>query len=778
MASNSNSTDRLLTIYLALGQYPILSSRIRARMRRLMFERGVIQPQAFEARVREMAIRSQEREGLRDPYNEEDSNVWDARMQRIRDQLTDLLFSHQVSFDEFEGITNEVLSERGISQQDHLLSVNPELAPQEIVFEQAMMFEKLSPEDRARYEARMQEAKVVLIRNLISDQLQYINIAKEWFTLGDLLEIRKRKIGAGKIGGKAAGMLLAHRVLADTKEFDLSSCMSPPESYYIGSNEIYTFMTINNLTHWNDQKYKSEEEMRAEYPAIVREFHAGEFPPDILDRLVVILEKVEKQPVIVRSSSQLEDNFGTSFAGKYDSVFLPNQGSLDQNLKDLTRAIATIYASTLNPNALLYRRARGLQDYDERMAVLIQEVQGNRFGKYYFPHGAGVAFSRNTYRWSPQIRAEDGFVRLVWGLGTRAVDRVGNDYPRVIALSHPLLRPSTIPKLIRRYSQQYVDVLDLEENVFKSLPIHDVLDSSYKPLRYIAQLAQGGDFQPIRSRIIDGDPKNLVVTYDEFLKRTDFAETMRKTLTALEHAYKLPVDVEFTFAIDEPELGKPEICISVLQCRPQAQLMSSAEVKIPKKIPEADIIFDTHFVVPHGEIQRITHVIYVPHETYFSLPTNNDRFNLARAIGRLNKALEGDVFICVGPGRWGSSNADLGVPIDYGDIYNSRALIELAGEHFGLPPEPSLGTHFFQDLMESQIYPLAIPLDEGQNMINEEFFEQTPNHVSDFIDLDPNLKDSLRLIQVSDFRPEHHIRVLMNDDDSRAVGYLVPETFD
>ncbi len=773
--AKSNPTDRLLTIYLALGQYPILGSRIQAQMRRLIFERGVIQPQAFEARVREMAIRSQEREGIRDPYNEEDPEVWDTRIQRIRDQLTNLIFSHQFSFTEFERISNEVLSERGLSQQDYLLSINPELAPQEIVFEQAMMFEKLSPENQARYEARMQEAKVVLIRNLISDQLQYINIAKEWFTLGDLLDIRKRKIGAGKIGGKAAGMLLAHRVLADTKEFDLSTCMSPPESYYIGSNEIYTFMTINDLTHWNDQKYKSEEEMRAEYPSIVSDFQAGEFPPDILERLTAILEKSVMRPMIVRSSSQLEDNFGTSFAGKYDSVFLPNQGSLDQNLKDLTRAIATTYASTLNPNALLYRRARGLQDYDERMAVLIQEVQGKRFGKYYFPHGAGVAFSRNTYRWAPQIRAEDGFVRLVWGLGTRAVDRVGNDYPRVIALSHPLLRPSSIPKLIRRYSQQYVDVIDLDENVLKTLPIHDVLDSSYKPLRYIAQLNQGGDFQPIRSRIIDGDPKNLVVTFDEFLKRTDFAETMRKMLTVLEHAYKLPVDVEFTVSIDEPELGKPEVCISVVQCRPQAQLMSTTDVKIPKKILDEDLIFDTHFVVPHGEIQNITHVIYIPHEPYFSLPTNNDRFNLARAIGRLNKALEGEIFFCVGPGRWGSSNADLGVPIDYGDIYNARALVELAGEHFGLPPEPSLGTHFFQDLMESQIYPLAIPLEEGQNMINEEFFEQTPNHLADYLDLEEKLQNSLRLIQVNDFRPNHHIRILMNDDEGRAVGYLVPD---
>jgi hypothetical protein len=310
------------------------------------------------------------------------------------------------------------------------------------------------------------------------------------------------------------------------------------------------------------------------------------------------------------------------------------------------------------------------------------------------------------------------------------------------------------------------------------LPIHEVLSSDYKPLRYSAQLDQGGDFHPIRSRIIDGDPKNLVVTYDEFLKRTEFAETMRDMLTSLERAYKLPVDVEFTIMIEEFELGKPEICISVVQCRPQAQLMASTEVKIPKNIPEDDMIFDTRFVVPHGEVQHIAYVVYVPHEAFFSLPTNSDRFNLARAIGRLNKALEGEVFFCVGPGRWGSSNADLGVPIDYGDIYNTRALVELAGEHFGLPPEPSLGTHFFQDLMESQIYPLAIPLDEGQNMINEDFFEQSPNRISDFVDLEANLKDSLRLIQVSDYRPNHQIRILMNDNESRAIGYLVPESFE
>ena len=202
---------------------------------------------------------------------------------------------------------------------------------------------------------------------------------------------------------------------------------------------------INNLVHWNDQKYKNEDEMRANTRISCR-ISNGEFSPEFWKSCRRLLERLGNQPLIVRSSSLLEDNFGTSFAGKYESIFLPNQGSHTENLHALTQAIARVYASTLNPNALLYRRSRGLQDYDERMAILIQVVQGERFGRYYLPHAAGVAFSRNLYRWSPQIRREDGFVRLVWGLGTRAVDRVGNDYPRLIALSHPTLRPSTEPK--------------------------------------------------------------------------------------------------------------------------------------------------------------------------------------------------------------------------------------------------------------------------------------------------------------------------------------------
>ncbi|HZW03958.1 MAG TPA: PEP/pyruvate-binding domain-containing protein, partial [Anaerolineaceae bacterium] len=661
------STDRLLSIYLALGQYPILSSKIRSAMRQELFDRGVIEAPAFEAAVNEMARRSQSREGLRNPFGEEPAEVWDLRLSRVRDQLTDLIFSQRVPFESFEKIVQDVLSERGINMTEIMLAIHPELAPQELIFEQAMTIERLPADERAKFDARLQEAKVVLIRQLISDQLRYINIAKEWFTISDLADIRRRKIGAGRIGGKAAGMLLAHRILKDASDTTARTCLRTPESFFIGSDVMYTFMSINNLYPWNDQKYKSETEMRAEYAEIVQDFEKGEFPPDVLQKLQSMLAAVEHQPLIVRSSSLLEDNFGTSFAGKYESVFCPNQGSPAENLRDLTRAIKRIYASTLNPNALLYRRSKGLADYDERMAVLVQVVEGEKVGRFFFPQAAGVAFSRNLYRWAPQIRREDGFVRLVWGLGTRAVDRVGSDFPRLVALSHPLLRPSNEPKSIHRYSQQYIDLIDLEDNTFRTLPVGEVFSARYAPLRYLVQQDEDGYFSPLRTNLVS-DTRELVLTFDELLRRTPFAEHMREVLKVLERAYRTPVDLEFTLEITGLNGGsaKPDVCITLLQCRPQSQLMPTDRTAFPTDLPAADVIFRTRFVVPEGRVDRVDWVVFVPPEGYFALPSMNARKELARAIGRLNDAMKDEKFICVGPGRWGSSNADLGVPIDYG----------------------------------------------------------------------------------------------------------------
>jgi hypothetical protein len=533
-------------------------------------------------------------------------------------------------------------------------------------------------------------------------------------------------------------------------------------------------MMINNLMHWNDQKYKSEQSIRDEYPQIVRDFMAGKFQDDTLFELRHLLEMVGDQPLIVRSSSLLEDNFGTSFAGKYMSLFCPNQGTPELNLRDLTQAIQRIYASIFNPDALLYRRSKGLQDYDERMAILIQVVQGERMGRYYLPYGAGVAFSRNQYRWNPQIRREDGFIRLVWGLGTRAVERLGNDYPRLVALSHPLLHPEATPRLISQYSQHVVDLIDLQDNAYRSLPVDDILGNRYHGLRYLAQQYSEDFLLPIRTNLLDGGTSSLVITFDELFRRTSLANRFREMLKKLEEHYHSPVDTEFTLQLVDPYSTQPDVDICLLQCRPQSQFKES-RVQLPSSVNPANVIFSTQRMVPAGQVSSITHVVFVSPEAYFSLPTQAERAHIGHIISRLNARLAGTVFITLGPGRWGTINPDLGVPINYGDIYNTRALIELAGHATGTTPEPSFGTHFFQDLVEANIYPLAVFMDDPEVQFNHSFFYDPPNLLDVYLPDAAGCADVVRLIEVASFRPGYHLELVMDDEKVQALAYLVPD---
>jgi len=768
MPTAPHSSDPILDIYLTIRQYPILRTRIRARMRRELFERGIVSSDVFEADVREKAIQSQAREGLHNPHAEEAFDVWENRLERVRDAQTDFYFAYNLLYEDFEHIVKEILAERG--ETPDLITFNPELAPQNMLFEQAENIERMPAIKRKKLEARLQEIKVVLIRTMISDQLAYLNIARKWFTVEDLKEIRKSKIGYGKIGGKSAGMMLAYRILRDMAPPDVQETLRIPISYFLASDMFYAFMAANGLIHWSDQKYKAEANMRSDYPRIVRDFVKGTFPEDILERLRVILDEAGKRPLIVRSSSLLEDNFGTSFAGKYDSFFCPNQGSPEVNLTSLMEAIARVYASCMNPNALLYRHQKGLVDYDERIAVLIQFVEGEQYGRYFLPHAAGVAFSRNLYRWSPKIRKEDGFLRLVWGLGTRAVETVGDDQPRLVALSHPLLLPTDSPEAVHLHSQQFVDLIDLEENVLKTLPIREVLNPQYPALRTIAQVDESGFIENIRSSLVD--PENLVVTFDGLLRRTPFARHMKTILATLETHYDSPVDTEFTAEIVDPQAAHSEVHITLLQCRPQSALSDGGDVDLPALLDPTDVVFATRRMVPRGKVTAIRWVLFVPPEGYFSLASPAERNRLERAIGNLNAALKNETFICVGPGRWGTSTPDLGVRIAYGDIYHTHALVELTGKGIGPDLEPSFGTHFFQDLMEAHIYPLNVNLDDRDSVFNRDFFDKTPNRLPDFLITDETLLRTLRLLKVDDFRPGHSLSLVMNDDVGKAVAYL------
>ena len=268
------------------------------------------------------------------------------------------------------------------------------------------------------------------------------------------------------------------------------------------------------------------------------------------------------------------------------------------------------------------------------------------------------------------------------------------------------------------------------------------------------------------------DENKLVITFDELLRRTRFAEEMKIALQLLEKHYHAPVDTEFSIKILNPRAMQPKVEITILQCRPQSHIEESGDIHLPAKIAQKRIIFSTKRMVPRGSVSQIRYVLFVPPEGYFSLESQAERNKLERAIGRLNAALDETIYIAVGPGRWGTSSPDLGVHIGYADIYNTRALIELSGKGVGTAPEPSFGTHFFQDLMEAQIYPLAVYLDDEDAIFNRKFFYKTPNRLQDWITADEKLLKCLRLIAVEDFSPSYHLTLIMDDEKGRAVAYL------
>lgn len=770
MSLDPSAFPKVLTIYLELSQYPILASRVRERMRQELFKRGVITQEAFEAEVRDKALQSQKREGLNDPYAQEPQDVWLSRLSLVRDNLTDFYFAYNLPHERFLKLMRETLAKR-VPQEDILPTIHPELAPWDMLFAQGETIESMSPKTRRQMAHHLKEIKVVLIKAMISDHLDYVGIAKDWFDIADLQSIRSFRVGRGKIGGKAAGIMLAECILRKSADEELLSYIRIPRSWFLGADIFYLFTQLNRFIEYTNQKYKSEADIRSDYPAIQERLSTGRLPDDIIEDLRAILDQAGNTPLIVRSSSLLEDSFGTSFAGKYESIFCPNQKGLDSNLTALLNAIRRVYASVYSPNVLLYRRRMGLTDYDERMAILIQEVQGRRVGRYFMPDGAGVALSRNQFRWSQRIDREAGFLRLVWGLGTRAVEQLGGDHPRLVALSHPDLRPEADPRRIAQFSQRFVDLIDLEENVFRSMPISEVVHANTPSLRWLTQPFRSGQLETFMSLPMGIDVKDLVVTFDGLLARTEFPELMRKMLSLLKTAYRNPVDTEFTVQIEEGEAGSIQPMISLLQCRPQSHLHTE-NARLPEDVPADQRIFTTKRLVPDGRIDGVRYAVYVCPQDYRDLPSLTERQNLARLIGRINKRLEGEKFILLGPGRWGSNNPDLGIPISYSEIHNARALIEIVDDETS--PEPSYGTHFFQDLVEAQIFPLAVALQDKGAEFNRPFFEETPNSIKNLLPNETAHLDIVRVIDIPAAMQGAYLVLVMDGDEGSAMAYLQP----
>ncbi|MGC9467037.1 MAG: PEP/pyruvate-binding domain-containing protein [Anaerolineae bacterium] len=762
-------------VHIRLAQYPILAPKIRALMRRELFNRGIISSRALEAETRQKAIISQHREGLSDPFGEEPERIWNERMSVIRDQLTDFYFAYNFPPERLDDLIERVLTDARSSEIPPLtLTFNPELAPTDLLFAQGEAYEELPPDQLEQVKHHLREIIVVLIKGMLSDQLEFVGIAKEFLTVSDLNAVRAHMIGRGKIGGKAAGLLLAQKILQTADPHDALAVhehVRIPDSYYIGADVFYDFQTLNDFTHYMNQKYRRREEIIADYPKLREAYMAGRFPDEIVQSLRKLLDEVDESPLVVRSSSLLEVHFGAALAGKYCSVFCPNQGTPEENLQDLLRAIGRVYASTLSPDALLYRQQMGLVDYDERMAVLIQKMQGQRYRHYLFPPVAGVGYSRNPIRWNPKIRREDGFLRLVAGLGTRAVERVANDYPRIVALSHPELRPFIGTNQTRKYAQRYIDVIDLEERCLKTLPASEVIGHDYPALRYLASLDKGDYLVPIFARLPTSEAGRILLTFDQLVKDDHFIDLMKSVLQKLERHHNWPVDIEFTVDI-EPDYPHATYTLNLLQCRPQVSRKQQQAVEIPAYIPASDLILRTSELVPHGTVSGVRYIVYVSPEAYAHAPDYTTKLEVARVIGRLNERLSGEKFILIGPGRWGSSDVDLGVKVTYADIYNAKVLVEVAQGERGLGNEPSYGTHFFQDLVEAGIYPLPITLGRSETVLNVDFLAEAPNELPKLLPSDSEFGQYITVVDVPAVAGDRDLEIVMNDEQELAVGYL------
>jgi hypothetical protein len=371
------------------------------------------------------------------------------------------------------------------------------------------------------------------------------------------------------------------------------------------------------------------------------------------------------------------------------------------------------------------------------------------------------------------LRREEGFVRLVAGLGTRAVERVGEDYPRLIFLSHPNLRPEVSAEAMQHYSQRWLDAIDLEQNALVSVPLQEILDFDYPALRWLASLRDEDTLRPIRSLGPDVLNSQLVLTFDALLRQSDFVSLLKTALATLAQHYGFPVDVEFALTLTpDPQLGRPRLTFHLLQCRPQStqNVPGGGPPVIPTGVPEGDKIFQSTRLVPQGVVLGVEYLLCVDAAAYARLPDANPRNAIARAVGRLNKILEGRSFVLIGPGRWGSANMLLGVPVSYTDIYNAKALVEMGDGRGELGPEPSYGTHFFQDLVEAHIYSLAIHADAHGDFLNRDFLVRATNTLTTHLPDAGAVADCLKVIHLPTERAGQRMDLVMTGE--RALAFL------
>ena len=569
-------------------------------------------------------------------------------------------------------------------------------------------------------------------------------MVKENFRAEDYLTIKKRMLGTGMIGGKATGMLLARKIVENRRP-DIFDRFEPHDSFFIGSDVFYTFIVENRF--WDLRiRQRTEEEFFTLADEFARRLLEGKFSRDMEEEFVKLLEYYGQDPIIVRSSSILEDGFGNAFAGKYESVFCPNSGDLEQRLREFEDAVRTVYASTMSKSALDYRSRRGLRDRDEQMALLVQRVSGSYYGDYYMPCAAGVGYSYSPYRFLESLDPAAGMLRLVMGLGTSAVDRTEGSYPRLVSLDRPRVTSAGNSAEKRQYSQQKLEVINRGTGKLEQIELATI--RPFMPY-HLKSLLLEHDFETERAfRERGRDREFLFISCQGLVEREDIMGQLRDILHTVQEAYQYPVDTEFTINLSE----NGDYVINILQCRPLQVYRDQEETRMPEDVDPGRVLFECRrSSMGLSRSVEVDLVVYVDPVNYYRMPYR-EKHRVAQAVSSVNGSMRGrgKTMLLMAPGRIGTSSPELGVPTAFYDISEFSAICEIADSRAGYNPELSYGSHFFQDLVESGILYNAIFENEKTLAWHPERLAGSRDAFGELVKDGAGLEEIVRVYDVSD----------------------------
>jgi len=518
------------------------------------------------------------------------------------------------------------------------------------------------------------------------------------------------RIGQGSLGGKARGLAFLNELV---QKYSLSSMfeglnISIPRTVVVATDWFEEFIVINGLQYVIDSELSDDE--------ILSEFVASRLPEGLLEHLKVFLSTVNT-PLAVRSSSKLEDSNWQPFAGVYSTYMIPCTENKDQMLRMLDKAIKSVYASVFYNGSRNYIQSTENLLSEEMMAVVVQSIIGTDHQGLYYPMMSGVARSVNFYPIGNE-KAEDGIVNVAFGLGKTVVD--GGQTLRFNPLrTRKILQLSDLT-LARRDTQKMMYALDLRPGAFKisrneginlaNIPVGDAL-KNYDYGNYVAST-----FSTIDNRLVPGvsAPGERIISFEAILKYAKFpvAKAIAKVMEICKE--ELANEVEIEFAVDViPDTGGEQLSLSLLQVRPVNGYQGiSKETADEVQAKLSDTLIVSNNALGAGYISGIDYVICIPPENFDNLKTRE----MAEEISKLNYQLKAQDkgYLLLGPGRWGSSDPFLGVPVEWSDISEARLIVEWGIPGFEM--EPSQGTHFFQNITSLGVGYLTVGTVDG--MVN------------------------------------------------------------